>query len=102
MRTIGGKAPLFTQHTKVTMFQIGWVYAPRRSVALRCPVPRAPAPFPKGAALARFKPFPPKTTVFLAPGRAQKMRFGSPRRGFPFATPRSPRGKGAAAAAPEN
>jgi hypothetical protein len=30
------------------------------------------------------------------------MRFGSPRSGFPLATPRSPRGRGAAAAAPHN
>jgi len=41
----------------------------------------------KGAALARSKPLPPKTTVFLARSGARKMRSGSPRRGFPLATP---------------
>ena len=57
----------------------------------------------KGAALARHKPLPPKTTDAVSPKRAKTtLRFGSPRSGLQLATPRSPRGKGAAAAAPQN
>jgi hypothetical protein len=66
----------------------------------------------KGAALARHKPLPPKTkTRFRAPafaklrrGKSAKtaLRFGSPRSGLRLATPVSPTGRGAAAAAPRN
>ena len=41
-------------------------------------------------------PFRPKRQFFL------RRSLGSPRRGFPFATPRSPRGRGAAALHPIN
>jgi hypothetical protein len=46
-------------------------------------------------------PFRPKRNFLSLVDAQEGLRFGSPRRSFPLATPRSPRGKGAAAAAPQ-